>query len=204
MSVLLTMIGYQVFLTLNKLYPSKENTAEVQKQTVGFLAGGLTLALVLQMIIGVCHYNSEAKKWKTMGVSNAMMGGHNMMIANDSMFMVPSELIPDRYKLVLVSSKSKRKLFFDQLYPKTDGSPNVQAQLTLAADNSGRGIVKSASNLMKMMMMMKNMMKGNDTMNMMPKDKEQAMMMNKMMQMDKTTMNSKMPGMSGGMQGMMM
>ena len=50
-----------------------------------------------------------------------------MMIARDSMFMVPSELIPDRYKLVLVPSKSKRKLFFDQLYPKTDGSPNVQA-----------------------------------------------------------------------------
>jgi hypothetical protein len=85
--------------------------------------------------------------------------------------MVPSELVPDRYKLVLVSSKSKRKLFFDQLYPKLNDSPNVQAQLTLAADNQGRGIVKSASNSLKMMMMMKNMMKGNDSMDMMPKDK---------------------------------
>jgi hypothetical protein len=34
----------------------------------------------------------------------------------------------------------------------------VQAQLTLAADNQGRGIVKSPSNIMKMMGMMKNMM----------------------------------------------
>lgn len=95
----------------------------------------MTLAVVLQMIIGVCHYMSEEKKWKTMGVSNKMMAGHNMMIAQDAMFMVPSELIPDRYRLILVSSKSKRKLFFDQLFPKTDDSPNVQAQLTLAADN---------------------------------------------------------------------
>lgn len=80
------------------------------------------------------------------------------MISKDAMFMVPSELIPDRFKLVLVSSKSKRKLFFDQLYPKTNDSPNVQAQLTLAADNQGKGIVKSSSNMIKMMNMMKKMM----------------------------------------------
>lgn len=135
------------------------------------MAGGMTLAMLIQTIIGICHYNGEEKKCKTTGVNSKMMDGHNMMIAQDAMFMVPSELVPDRYKLVLVSSKSKRKLFFDQLYPKLNDSPNVQAQLTLAADNQGRGIVKSASNSLKMMMMMKNMMKGNDSMDMMPKDK---------------------------------
>lgn len=48
-----------------------------------------------------------------MGVQKGMMRQRDMMIAKDAMFMVPSELIPERYKLVLVPSKSKRKLFFD-------------------------------------------------------------------------------------------
>jgi len=53
---------------------------------------------------------------------------------------------------------------------------------------------------MKMMTMMKNMMKNKDSMDMMPKDKEQAMKMNQMMQMDKSKMNAKM----GGMMSLMM
>ena len=67
--------------------------------------------------MGVCHYYGEERKWKTSGVNNSLMEGHNIMVSRDAMFMVPSELVPDRFKLVLVSSKSKRKLFFDQLYP---------------------------------------------------------------------------------------
>lgn len=125
MIALLSMIAYQVFLTLNKHMDSKDNTPKAQKQTVGLMAGGMTLAMLIQTIIGVCHYMGEAKEWKTTGVNNALMEGHNMMIARDAMFMVPSELVPDRYKLVLVSSKSKRKLFFDQLFPKSNDSPNV-------------------------------------------------------------------------------
>jgi hypothetical protein len=42
-----------------------------------------------------------------------MMKERDMMISMDAMYQVPSEMIPDRYKLVLVSNTSKRKLFFD-------------------------------------------------------------------------------------------
>jgi len=73
MLILLSMIGYQVFLTINKLYPSIDNTPEIQKRTVGYIAGGMTLALLLQTIIGICHYVGEEKKWKTMGISKGMM-----------------------------------------------------------------------------------------------------------------------------------
>ncbi len=80
---------------------------------MGYIALGLTIGQILQMFIGICHFASDESKWKTNGVNKDNMKERDMMISIDSMYQVPAEMIPDRYKLALVSNQSKRKLFFD-------------------------------------------------------------------------------------------